>query len=686
MTTRKEKRTVRFASDIENSTSNIVDEIEAKINNIQCQKRVVPSFDINDIKKAIDKGKSVPKYFDTTRDMISAAKSPNHRYTPYQSISRFTTPIKFSELVQFNKNAKVNVADTITLKPISSDMTVAPEITAIEGSPATTTKKKENVDLKAEIPYLVRVLKEGQSKEREEALDKLMVLAVIAEHRSRLYKYGIVAPLLDIMTKGSATAYPNAARALMNISAVVENKIAMFADPSVIPAILNLLKSCNDDAMKSGLGILYNLAMPIENKTLMFHHKDFMVRMTSLMQQQDAVIQERVCAVLRQLAVVDELAIPMFKYKGVFACIRNVLLGNCGTSSTLAGKENASGILYHLTHCVALRVPVLKTGIVSGVIHLLTSKGSWELRKNIIGMFFHLCIPIVNKMPMFNEGVVTVVGAVLSNIHCDLETKRRGVGVLLQLSFAPDTRMFLVNDSKHRVVHVLVGMLQLQPDAEECIGWAAGCLLNMTEPAEGRGTVYLAGAVPPLLKLLEHVGVEGGETSIAVRENAAGAIANLSIAVENKIPMFEIGVVQSILKFLQDRTLNDYNQMASTPIAQEKAIWAISNLVRCNAIRQKMLELDILPALVDAMDRGTLLCKQYATVAVMRLSDEDGNEARLLQAGVIRPLVTLVNSESEAIAQDAVEALFNLCIDDGCRCEAKKHGLTREQIGWQDLF
>ena len=55
----KEKRTVRFASDIENSDSNsnnnILNEIENKIKKIQHQhkKRIVPTYDINDIKNAI---------------------------------------------------------------------------------------------------------------------------------------------------------------------------------------------------------------------------------------------------------------------------------------------------------------------------------------------------------------------------------------------------------------------------------------------------------------------------------------------------------------------------------------------------------------------------------------------------------------------------------------------------------
>ena len=551
--------------------------------------------------------------------------------------------------------------------------------------------------------------------EREDALSKLMIVAAIGEHRSRLYKYGIISPLLDIMTKGSASAYQNAARALMNLSAVVENKIAMFQDPLVIPSILQLLKSCSDEAMKCGLGTLYNLSMPMENKIELYHTKDFMCRMSELLHKGDT-IQDRVCGVLVQLAVVDELALPMFKYKGIYNKLRSISMNKSG-GSTLTGRENATGVLYHLTHCVALRIPLMKpstgsgtgsgTGLVAGLIPILSIKGSWLLRRNILGILFHLSIPPVNKMLMFHEGVIPAVGAVLVNAHCDLESKRRGVGLLLQLSFAPDTRATLVNDSKHRIVHVLIAMLDLPPEAEECIGWAAGCLLNMAEPPEGRGTIYLAGAIPPLLKNLSHIGVEGSEASIG---------ANLSIAVENKVPMFEVGVVQCVIQFLRDCNLTEYNRRTTTPLAQEKCIWTLGNLIRCNGIRQGMLLLGVLDAFVNGMEYGTMLCKQYATSAVMRLTDEDGNESILLAGGVIRPLVALVQCESttntttntntnttnnttitdsnstavykcnSVTSQDAVEALFNLCIDDSCRMEAKHRGLTREQIGWHDLF
>ena len=115
----------------------------------------------------------------------------------------------------------------------------------------------------------------------------------------------------------------------------------------------------------------------------------------------------------------------------------------------------------------------------------------------------------------------------------------------------------------------------------------------------------------------------------------------------------------------------------------------LSNLCRLKQNKLLLVKMGILKPLYYTIQHPemTELSKQYATNALMKLSDEDGLEVVLVRDGVIPPLMDMMRSEHTPEAQEfAIEALYNISCNPEMRVHVKAAGVTKEMIQWKEIW
>ena len=160
-------------------------------------------------------------------------------------------------------------------------------------------------------------------------------------------------------------------------------------------------------------------------------------------------------------------------------------------------------------------------------------------------------------------------------------------------------------------------------------------------------------------------------------ENTLQVLYNLSIAGANKVPMLQAGVIPPVLDLVGHGTL----------LSRELGAGILSNLSRTRDNKLPMIRAGVLPYLISCISPGsgsTPQTVQQVAGCFMRLSDEDGVEVPVVEAGAIPHIMHVVRGvENSNLAREfATEAMYNICVNPQMREEAKKCGVERLDIGW----
>ncbi|XP_024401407.1 uncharacterized protein [Physcomitrium patens] len=176
---------------------------------------------------------------------------------------------------------------------------------------------------------------------------------------------------------------------------------------------------------------------------------------------------------------------------------------------------------------------------------------------------------------------------------------------------------------------------------------AAGSLRNLAAVEKLRSSIVEDGAIRVVINL-----VSSG-TSMA-RENAAATLQNLAVSDDSiRWRIVEDGALQPLLRYL------DFSAEAC---AQEIALGALRNLAACRDNIDVLCSAGFLPRLANCLRSGPLVVQIVAAAAVCHIACSTEARRMLGEAGVIGPLVKLLDAKSNTAQEYSAQALALLLL------------------------
>lgn len=176
---------------------------------------------------------------------------------------------------------------------------------------------------------------------------------------------------------------------------------------------------------------------------------------------------------------------------------------------------------------------------------------------------------------------------------------------------------------------------------------AAGSLRNLAAVEELRTGIVEDGAIPIIINL-----VSSG-TSMA-QENAAATLQNLAVSDDNvRWRIVEDGAVQPLIRYLDG---------SMDACAQEIALGALRNLAACRDNVDVLCTAGFLLRLASCLRTGPVVVQLVAAAAVCHMACSTDARRALGEAGVIGPLVKLLDAKSNTAQEYSAQALALLLV------------------------
>ncbi|KAL9244080.1 hypothetical protein vseg_017890 [Gypsophila vaccaria] len=175
------------------------------------------------------------------------------------------------------------------------------------------------------------------------------------------------------------------------------------------------------------------------------------------------------------------------------------------------------------------------------------------------------------------------------------------------------------------------------------------------ECPENRILIAEKDGIPPLVHLLKY------SSDPKVKEHAVTALLNLSIDCTNKKLISDEEAIPGIIDILRNGNVG----------AKENAAATLFSLSMLDENKVSIGLCDGIPALVDLLSNGTVRGKRDAATALFNLSLNYMNKARAIEAGIVTPLLNLLDDTELAMIDEGLSILLLLV----------SHPLGRQQIG-----
>ncbi|RMZ79882.1 hypothetical protein DV737_g3221, partial [Chaetothyriales sp. CBS 132003] len=175
---------------------------------------------------------------------------------------------------------------------------------------------------------------------------------------------------------------------------------------------------------------------------------------------------------------------------------------------------------------------------------------------------------------------------------------------------------------------------------------ATGALLNMTHSDDNRQQLVNAGAIPVLVQLLQSPDMD-------VQYYCTTALSNIAVDASNrkKLAQTEPKLVQSLVQLMD----------SGTPRVQCQAALALRNLASDEKYQLEIVRAKGLTPLMHLLQASYLPLVLSAVACIRNISIHPLNESPIIDAGFLRPLVSLLGStDNEEIQCHAISTLRNL--------------------------
>ncbi|XP_074282485.1 U-box domain-containing protein 15 [Silene latifolia] len=179
-------------------------------------------------------------------------------------------------------------------------------------------------------------------------------------------------------------------------------------------------------------------------------------------------------------------------------------------------------------------------------------------------------------------------------------------------------------------------------------------LLSKENP-ENRILIAEQDGIPPLVQLLKY------SSDQKLKEHAVTALLNLSIDGTNKKLITDEDAIPGIIDALRHGSVG----------AKENAAATLFSLSMLDENKVTIGLSDGIPALVDLLANGTVRGRRDAATALFNLSLNYMNKERAIEAGIVNPLLSLLDDTELGMIDEALSILLLLV----------SHPLGRQQIG-----
>ncbi|KAK4269647.1 hypothetical protein QN277_022777 [Acacia crassicarpa] len=202
-------------------------------------------------------------------------------------------------------------------------------------------------------------------------------------------------------------------------------------------------------------------------------------------------------------------------------------------------------------------------------------------------------------------------------------------------------------------------MIELCHNGDSVSQSVAACSLkNISVVPELRLALAQEGIVTTMINLLDHGIVPGS------KESASECLQNLTSSNENlRRSVISEGGAKSLLAYLD------------SPLPQESAVTALRNLVGSIG-EQDLISLGLLPRLMHVLNSGSPGAQQAAVSVICRVLTSLDMKKMVAEAGVIPPLIKMLEAKPNAMRELAAQAVASLMTVTQNRREVRRNDMS----------
>ncbi|KAI5954908.1 VAC8 [Candida jiufengensis] len=276
--------------------------------------------------------------------------------------------------------------------------------------------------------------------------------------------------------------------------------------------------------------------------------------------------------------------------------------------------------------------------VLEPILILLQSTDS-EVQRAACGALGNLAVNTENKILIVEMGGLEPL--IRQMMSTNIEVQCNAVGCITNLATQDD------NKSKIAKSGALIPLTKLAKSKDIRVQRnATGALLNMTHSGENRHELVNAGAVPVLVSLLSNDDAD-------VQYYCTTALSNIAVDESNrkKLANTEPKLVRQLVNLMD----------SPSPRVQCQATLALRNLASDSGYQVEIVRAGGLPHLVQLLTCNHQPLILAAVACIRNISIHPLNEALIIEAGFLKPLVDLLDyTDSEEIQCHAVSTLRNL--------------------------
>lgn len=224
----------------------------------------------------------------------------------------------------------------------------------------------------------------------------------------------------------------------------------------------------------------------------------------------------------------------------------------------------------------------------------------------------------------------------------DAEVQRAACGALGNLAVNNDNKILIVEMGGLEPL-----MRQMMSPNIEVQCNAVGCITNLATQDDNKTKIAKSGALIPLTKLAK-------SKDIRVQRNATGALLNMTHSGENRQELVNAGAVPVLVSLLSNDDAD----------VQYYCTTALSNIAVDEVNRKKLAatEPKLVSQLVSLMDSPSPRVQCQATLALRNLASDSGYQVEIVRAGGLPHLVQLLTCNHQPLVLAAVACIRNISI------------------------
>ena len=276
--------------------------------------------------------------------------------------------------------------------------------------------------------------------------------------------------------------------------------------------------------------------------------------------------------------------------------------------------------------------------VLEPILILLQSNDS-EVQRAACGALGNLAVNTENKILIVEMGGLEPL--IRQMMSTNIEVQCNAVGCITNLATQDDNKSKIAKSGALIPLTKLAKLKDIRVQRN-----ATGALLNMTHLGENRQELVNAGAVPVLVSLLSNDDAD-------VQYYCTTALSNIAVDETNrrKLANTEPKLVSQLVNLMD----------SPSPRVQCQATLALRNLASDSGYQVEIVRAGGLPHLVQLLTCNHQPLILAAVACIRNISIHPLNEALIIEAGFLKPLVDLLDyTDSEEIQCHAVSTLRNL--------------------------